>query len=57
MPTQVSTLSKGYSYPYNPWFMFQTIVIFRANMEVQAIMNVCSLTRTVYQDDILLQET
>jgi len=33
------------------------MVIFTANIKVQAIMSVCLLTIAVYQDDTLLQET
>jgi len=58
MPTQAITLSKQYSYPSNPEDQVsQTMVIFTANIKVQAIMRFCLLTTAVYQDGILLQET
>ena len=56
MPTQASALSKGYSRPLNPWFMFKTIVIFTANIKVQLIMNLCLLTTAVYQVNLHSQE-
>ena len=57
MRTQASILSKGYSRPLNPWFMFQTIVIITANVKVKLIMNLRLLTTAVYQDDTILEET
>jgi hypothetical protein len=58
MPTQAITLSKQYSYPSNPEVhVSQTMVIVTANIKVQAIINLRPLTKVVYQDDILLQET
>jgi len=58
MHTQASMLSKQYSYPSNPEVhVSQKMVIFTANIKVQAIMNLCLLTTAVYQDKIIFQET